>query len=43
MIWSANGIAQALKANPRALRAFDYSFAGVLTFFAIRLALAHLG
>lgn len=40
MIWSAERIAKALKANPKALKAFDYGFAGVLTAFAVKLALA---
>ncbi|HUG61951.1 MAG TPA: LysE family translocator [Methylomirabilota bacterium] len=41
MILGASGIAGYLRANPRALRLFDYAFAGVMATFAIRLARAH--
>lgn len=42
LIWSAHAIARKLKSSPKALKAFDVSFAGVLTAFAVKLALTHL-
>ncbi len=39
MILGADGISRFLKVSPRALRAFDYGFAGVMAAFAVKLVL----
>lgn len=41
MIWFAGSISNGLKRSPRAGRAIDYLFAGVMGAFAVRLILAH--
>lgn len=40
LIWSAGSIASFLKRSPKATRAVDYLFAGVMGAFAVRLILA---
>lgn len=43
MVWLADRFANAMKANPKVTRATDYLFAGVFSYFAIRVIMAKAG
>lgn len=43
MVWLADRFAKAMKANPKVTRATDYLFAGVFSYFAIKVIMAKAG